>query len=68
MKILFLILVAMILAGCEPEAYELKSGKVVVCKSVIQNHCGMRLVNCNDGRTYYCQTNLKRLKLKEVER
>jgi hypothetical protein len=47
--------------SCSYTAYKLSSGKVVECREWTMLHCGIKLFDCKDGATYFCQTNIEEL-------
>lgn len=42
--------------------YELSTGEVVQCDRGSVERCGVRLWECSNGQSYYCQENVRELK------
>jgi len=47
-----------IIAPGEPKTYVLHNGTEVICGRAMNSECGVTLINCKDGRTYKCMTNV----------
>lgn len=59
-KILLPIFATALLSGCidDPVVATFLDGKVLTCRSFSICNCGANLIECSDGKTHYCATNV----------
>lgn len=49
----------LLISGCGAKHYyKLHTGEIVHCYEFLGDYCGMFLDGCDNGNTYYCQTNM----------
>jgi len=58
-----LILLLTIYFGCKSERpmrlYKMSDGTVIACRYAVLQDCGMALSDCDNGKNYVCEPNVK---------